>query len=108
MATVYGPRPTMGKILDFSERLRRSEYRRASKVAWNAEGSRYLHIGSKVARGHVDTVELCVVSNEKNKDRRILSRVSVQVDDLRRLVREVDAEQPFYLQVGIKKAQDPE
>jgi len=98
----------MGKILNFSERLRRSEYRRAAKVAWNLEGSRYLHIGSKVPRGHIDTVELCIVSNEMNKDRRILSRVSVQVDDLRRLIRELDAEQPFHLQLGIKKAPEPE
>ena len=98
----------MGEILDFSERLRRSEYRRAFKVAWNLEGTRYLHIGSKVPRGHVDTVELCIVSNEKNKDRRILSRVSVRLDDLGRLLRELDAEQPFHLQVGIKKAPDPE
>ena len=98
----------MGEILNFSERLRRSGYRRASKVAWNLEGSRYLHIGSKLPRGHVDTVELCIVSNEKNKERRILSRVSVQVDDLRRLIRELDAEQPFQLQVGIKKAPDRE
>jgi hypothetical protein len=98
----------MGKILNFSERLRRSEYRRAAKVAWNLEGSRYLHIGSKVPRGQIDTVELCIVSNEMDKDRRILSRVRVLVDDLRRLGRELDAEQRFHLQLGIKKAPEPE
>ena len=93
------------KIVDFvARRLRGTEYRKACKVARGLDRPRFLYMGMKVPRGDRDTVELCIVSNEAGKERRILSRVTVFVDDLRHMIRELDAEEPFHLQVGPREA----
>ena len=90
------------KIVDFvARRLRAREYKMGCKVTRGLDRPRFLHMGSKVPRGGRDSVELCIVSNEKGKKRRILSRVTVYVDELRRMLDELDAEKPFHLQVWV-------
>ena len=45
-----------------------------------------------------ETVELRIMSNEPGKRTRNLARVTVQLDDLRRLIRELEDEPPFWPQ----------
>ncbi len=85
-----------GNIVDLvARRLGRAEPKRKAKVARGYDLPRFLHMGMKVPRGGEDTVELCIVSNEAGKKRRILSRITVSVEDLREMMRALEAEKPF-------------
>jgi hypothetical protein len=70
------------------------------KIARCLNGPRLLYVGMKVPGESGDTVELRIVSDEAGKPRRNLSRVTLYVDDLRRLVRDVDAEPHFVPQAS--------
>ena len=95
-----------GNIIDFvARRLGRAEPKRVSKVAPGFNKPRFLYMGMKVPRGGENTVELCIVSNEAGKKRRILSRVTVALADLRRLVHAADAEPPFTCQAWIDQVE---
>ena len=95
-----------GKIIDLvARRLSRAEPKRTAKVARGWDRPRFLHMGFKSPRGGVDTVELCIVSNEGGKKRRILSRITVSLDDLRELVRRADAERPYAPQPWIHEVE---
>ena len=59
----------------------------------------------KVPRGGEDTVELCIVSNEAGKKRRILSRITVRIADLRRLLREAGEEPRYTPQLRIDQVE---
>jgi hypothetical protein len=90
-------------IISFvARKLGRSDLKPAAKVALGLDRPRILRMGMKVPRGEHDTVELCIISDEAGKKRRILSRVTVYVEDLRRLVREVDEERHFHPQAWIE------
>ncbi len=85
-----------GNIVDLvARRLGRAEPKRKAKAARGYDLPRFLHMGMKVPRGGEDTVELCIVSNEAGKKRRILSRITVSVEDLREMMRATEAEKPF-------------
>ena len=83
-----------GNIIDLvARRLGRAEPK--AKAARGYDRPRFLHMGMKVPRGGEDTVELCIVSNEAGKKRRILSRITVSIEDLREMMRALEAEKPF-------------
>ena len=91
-----------GNIIDLvARRLGRAEPKRRAKVARGYDRPRFLHMGWKTPRGGDDTVELCIVSNETGKKRRILSRITVSVADLREMMRATEAEKPFAPQLWI-------
>ncbi|GAA4709488.1 hypothetical protein H9L13_01155 [Sphingomonas lutea] len=94
-----------GKIIDFLARRKSRNALPPAKVAQGLDRPRFLYVGSKVPRGGRDSVELCIVSNEAGKKRRILSRVTVYIDELHHQVRAVEAEPPFTPQTWIHDAE---
>ncbi len=95
-----------GNIIDLvARRLGRAEPKRKAKVARCYNRPRFLHMGYKAPRGDDDTVELCIVSNEAGKKRRILSRITVSLADLREMIRATEAEKPFAPQVRIHEVE---
>jgi hypothetical protein len=95
-----------GNIIDLvARRLGRAEPVRKAKVTRGYDQPRFLHMGMKVPRGGEDTVELCIVSNEIGKKRRILSRITVRIDDLRRLLREAEEEPRYTPQLRIDQVE---
>jgi hypothetical protein len=68
------------------------------KVANCKRGNRFLYFGVKCATLSGDTVEVAIISDKPQKKRRYLSRVTIHVDELRELIRQIDREQPFTAQ----------
>ena len=84
-----------GNIIDLVARLGRPVSQKQYKSARDVQRPRILFAGMKFQIGFRDTVELRIVSDEPNKPRRNLSRVTLYVDELRQLIREIEGE-PLY------------
>lgn len=74
----------------------RRERSASLKVAEGTCGKRLLHVGMTVPRVTGKTVELRILSDDPGKARRNLARVTIQLDDLRRLMKELEDEAPFW------------
>ena len=88
-----------GTIIDLVARLtKRGERNAACKIAQGLCGERLFHVGMKVPRAEGESVELRILSNEAGRKKRNLARVTVPVDELRRLMRELEEEPPLWPQ----------